>query len=188
MFFAASRLPLLEPIPNGEHRVPVAGSGVPLPYLEGVHHDPSSRVVEPRRPRPASGTLAEAVRAMRFGSTPAACERACPECTARGCAAPLRRPAVKTPRTQRSDASDAKAKARFLLEKAAGSQSIAQRIAQAIQADPALLDGNAKVVACLARHEAAAALLHEVFADHAKRYPRTYRAFLDARFHLMRKR
>ena len=72
-------------------------------------------------------------------------------------------------KTQRSDASDTRAKRAFLRERA----------------DPALLDGNASVVACLARHERAAALLAQLFARHAKRYPKTHRAFIAGRFALM---
>ena len=87
-------------------------------------------------------------------------------------------------KTQRSDASDSRAKRAFL-RKAERSPALALKIAQAIQADPALLDGNASVVACLARHERAAALLAQLFARHAKRYPKTHRAFIEVRFALM---
>lgn len=93
---------------------------------------------------------------------------------------------MKSLRTQRSDASDTRMKAAFLREEAASNGAVALKIALAIKANPALLDGNARVVACLARHERASAVLEEVFATHAKRYPRTYRAYLDARFKLMR--
>jgi hypothetical protein len=77
-------------------------------------------------------------------------------------------------KAQRSDASDSRAKRAFLREQAVRSPALALKIAQAIQADPALLDGNASVVACLARRERAAAL--QVFARYAKRYPKTHRA------------
>ena len=92
---------------------------------------------------------------------------------------------MRARKTQRSDASDSRAKRTFLREQAARSPALALKIAQAIQADPALLDGNASVVAGLARHERAAALLAQLFARHAKRYPKTHRAFIEVRFALM---
>ena len=92
---------------------------------------------------------------------------------------------MRARKTQRSDASDSRAKRAFLREQAARSPALALKIAQAIQADPALLDGNASIVACLARHERAAALLAQLFARHGKRYPKTHRAFIEVRFALM---
>ena len=88
-------------------------------------------------------------------------------------------------KAQRSDASDSRAKRALLREQAARSPALALKIAQAIEADPALLDGNAGVVACLAHHEQAAALLAQVFARHGKRYPKTHRAFIEGRFALL---
>ena len=76
-------------------------------------------------------------------------------------------------------------KARVPARAGRAQSGLALKIAQAIQADPALLDGNASIVACLARHERAAALLAEVFARHGKRYPKTHRAFIEVRFALM---
>jgi hypothetical protein len=92
---------------------------------------------------------------------------------------------MRARKTQRSNASDTRAKGAFLREQAERSPTLALKIAQAIQADPALLDGNASVVAGLARHERAAALLAEIFARHGKRYPKTHRAFIEVRFALM---
>ena len=104
--------------------------------------------------------------------------------TAYRCLVPPER-VMRARKTQRSDASDSRAKRAFLREQAARSPALALKIAQAIQADPALLDGNASVVACLARHERAAALLAQLFARHGKRYPKTHRAFIEVRFALM---
>ena len=92
---------------------------------------------------------------------------------------------MRARKTQRSDASNSRVKRTFLREQAARSPALALKIAQAIEADPALLDGNASVVACLAHHEQAAALLAQLFARHGKRYPKTHRAFIEVRFALL---
>lgn len=88
------------------------------------------------------------------------------------------------PNTNKSDAADARAKADFIIDGAQDAQ-FALRIAKAIQLDPALLDGNAKVVAALAAHDEAAAVLEAVFEKFGKRYPKSHRAFIEARFKLL---
>lgn len=92
---------------------------------------------------------------------------------------------MKTTKTRRSDAADSAAKSEFVHEQAAGSAEFALKIATAIRNDPSLLDGLAPVVAILARHEQAAVILDAVFAKHARRYPKSYRAFVDVRFAMM---
>lgn len=89
---------------------------------------------------------------------------------------------MTTPRTQRSDAADSAVKRSLVRERAADSAAFALSLASAIERDPSLLDGSARVVAAMARHDAAVAILEKVFDKHAKRYPKSYRAFVDARF------
>lgn len=92
---------------------------------------------------------------------------------------------MTTPKTQRTDAANSAVKRSFVREQSADSAAFALKVATAFRNDPSLLDGSARVVAILARHEQAAAVMETVFAKHAKRYPKTYRAFADARFAMM---
>ena len=93
---------------------------------------------------------------------------------------------MKNPRTNRSDTADSKAKKEFVRDRAQNDAVFALRLARAIQKDPSLLDGSAKVVAALAQHEQAASVIESVFATYGRRYPASHRAFIEARFRLLR--
>lgn len=86
----------------------------------------------------------------------------------------------------RSDRADTQAKKEYVRDRAQTDAGFALRLVTAIQQDPALLDGSANVCGALARHEESAKVLEAVFAIYGKRYPRSHRAFIEARFRLLR--
>jgi len=85
---------------------------------------------------------------------------------------------VRTIVTDKKDSRNKKASAREFAET---NPKIALAMAEAIAANPSLLDGLTVVVTRLAKHEEAATILDEVFMKHGKKYPRTYRAYVDVR-------
>ena len=90
---------------------------------------------------------------------------------------------MKTQKTFVSDATDARRKVAQTRDRAESDGKFAVSAANKIAEHPELLDGLATFVAKLAKNEAAAAILDGVFdGGAAERYPRTYRAYLNARF------
>lgn len=90
---------------------------------------------------------------------------------------------MKISRTNVSDEKDTRKKVAAMRSRASNDAAFAVLAAQRIAEQPALLDGLGKVVEGIARHDAAAAILHDVFEKGAAdKYPAAYRAFLSARF------
>ena len=85
------------------------------------------------------------------------------------------------PRTHVSDERDSRRKVAYLRELIESDPAVAIATANAIAANPSWLDGLGPIVARLARVDEAAAILERVFAEHARSYPRTYLAYVDAR-------
>lgn len=84
-------------------------------------------------------------------------------------------------RTHVSDARDSRRKIERARELAESDPLIAVRMANAIAANPRLLDGLSAIVGRLAKVEEAAVILEDVFNEHGRTYPRTYLAFVEAR-------
>lgn len=85
------------------------------------------------------------------------------------------------PRTHISDQRDSRRKVAYLRELIESEPAVAIATAQAIAENPTLLDGLGAIVARLAKVDEAAAILERVFSEHARSYPRTYLAYVDAR-------
>lgn len=87
------------------------------------------------------------------------------------------------PKTGISDAADTRRKVAQTRDRVETDATFAATVAQKIAANPSLLDGLGAIVAKLAKHAEAAAILDEVFEDGAAaQYPKTYRTYLNARF------
>lgn len=84
-------------------------------------------------------------------------------------------------KTSTSDDKDTKKKA-AVMHALVQNPQMAIRAANEIRKNPQLLDGLGGIVAKLAMCEDAAKILEDVFEVHAKTYPRTYAAFVRARF------
>ena len=85
------------------------------------------------------------------------------------------------PRTHVSDERDSRRKVAQMRELVESDPAMAVATAYAIAENPTLLDGLGPIVARLAKVDEAAAILEKVFAEHARSYPRTYLAYVDAR-------
>jgi hypothetical protein len=88
----------------------------------------------------------------------------------------------RTASTIRTDERDSRQKSAFVLFTAETNPEVAEKMANAIAKDVALLSGLTKVVTKLCKHEKARAILGKVFEDPvvAKKFSHAYRAYASA--------
>ena len=89
---------------------------------------------------------------------------------------------MKITRTYVSDRRDAQRK-KERTDELSRERNFAVTAAKKIAENPSLLEGLARVVGEISKHDEAAEILDKVFEKGAaKKYPRAYRAFIQARF------